>query len=49
MVSTADELKIAEVRKAVDRLNSAALHADQLMQGIVGVLSAEMLKYNWVE
>src|SRR5215468_5654450 len=48
MASTADVLKIAEVRKAVDRLNSAALNADQLMQGIVAVLSAEMLKYNWV-
>src|SRR5215471_547107 len=48
MASTADVLKIAEMRKAVDRLNSAALNADQLMQGMVAVLSAEMLKYNWV-
>src|SRR5215469_2071003 len=48
MVSTADVLKIAEVRKAVDRLNSTALDADRLMEGIVGALSAEMLKYNWV-
>jgi len=48
MVSTADVLKIAEVRKAIDRLNSIALSADQLMEGIVTVLSAEMLKYNWV-
>ena len=48
MVSTAETLKIAEVRKTVDRLNSTAHNADQLMQGIVGVLSAELLKYNWV-
>ena len=48
MVSTADTLKIAEVRKAVDRLNSDAMDADQLMLGIVKLLSTEMLKYNWV-
>jgi GAF domain-containing protein len=48
MVSTAETLKIADVRKTVDRLNSTAHNADQLMQGIVGVLSAELLKYNWV-
>lgn len=48
MVTTADALKIAEVRKAVDRLNANALDADQLMQGITRLLSAEMLKYNWV-
>lgn len=48
MVSTTDALKIAEVRKAVDRLNSTALDADQLMQGITALLRAEMLKYNWV-
>lgn len=48
MVSTSDTLKIAEVRKAVDRLNSDALDADQLMKGITRLLSTEMLKYNWV-
>lgn len=48
MVSTTDTLKIAEVRKAVDRLHSDALDADQLMKGITKLLSAEMLKYNWV-
>ncbi len=48
MVTTADALKIAEVRKAVDRLNSSALGADELMKGITKLLSAEMLKYNWV-
>jgi len=48
MVSIADVLKIAEVRKAIDRLYSSALNADQLMKEIVTVLSAEMLKYNWV-
>lgn len=48
MVSTTDALKIAEVRKAVDRLNSTALDAGQLMKGITALLRAEMLKYNWV-
>jgi L-methionine (R)-S-oxide reductase len=48
MVTTSDARKIAEVRTEVDRLNSTALDADQLMQGITKLLSAEMLKYNWV-
>jgi L-methionine (R)-S-oxide reductase len=48
MVTAADTLKITEVRKAVDRLNSNVLDADQLMQGITKLLSTEMLKYNWV-
>jgi GAF domain-containing protein len=48
MVTAADALKMEEVRKAVDRLNSNALDADQLMKGITTLLSAEMLKYNWV-
>jgi L-methionine (R)-S-oxide reductase len=48
MVTAADALKMEEVRKAVDRLNSNALDADQLMKGITTLLSTEMLKYNWV-
>jgi L-methionine (R)-S-oxide reductase len=48
MVTAADALKIGEVRKTVERMNSNALDADQLMQGITTLLSAEMLKYNWV-
>ena len=49
MASTiTDALKIAEVRKAVDRLNSNATDVDELMKGITGLLRAEMLKYNWV-
>ena len=48
MASSADTQKIAEVRKAADRLNTAALNADELMKGVVALLSAEMLKYNWV-
>ncbi len=49
MASTiTDALKIAEVRKAMDRLNSNATDADELMKGITGLLRAEMLKYNWV-
>src|SRR5271166_2395014 len=37
-----------EVRKAADRLNSEALSADQLMEGIARLLNKELLKYNWV-
>ncbi len=48
MVTAADSIKLAEVRKAVDCLNSTALDAGQLMEGITKLLSAEMLKYNWV-
>ena len=48
MASIADALKIDEVRKAVDRLNSSAMDADELMKGITALLSAQMLKYNWV-
>lgn len=40
--------KTAEVRKEVDRLNSKASTADQLMEGITLVLNHQMLKYNWV-
>jgi L-methionine (R)-S-oxide reductase len=40
--------KINEVRKEVDRLDSAAHSADQLMEGIAALLNQQMLKYNWV-
>jgi GAF domain-containing protein len=40
--------KIDEVRKEVDRLNSAAHTADQLMESVTLLLNKEMLKYNWV-
>jgi L-methionine (R)-S-oxide reductase len=40
--------KIDEVRKEVDRLNSEARTADQLMQSITLLLNHQMLKYNWV-
>ncbi len=46
--TTTDALKIAEVRKAVDGLNSNAIDAGELMKGITALLSAQMLKYNWV-
>ncbi len=48
MVTISETQKIAEVRKVVDRLNSNAVNADELMKGITALLSAEMLKYNWV-
>ncbi len=48
MVTISETQKIAEVRKVVDRLNSNAVNADELMKGIPALLSAEMLKYNWV-
>ena len=40
--------RIDEVRGQVDRLNSEARTADQLMKGITVLLNQEMLKYNWV-
>jgi L-methionine (R)-S-oxide reductase len=40
--------KFDEVRKAADRLNSAALSADQLMEDLTLLLNKELLKYNWV-
>lgn len=48
MASSADTQKISEVRKTADYLNTAALNADELMKGIVELLRAQMLKYNWV-
>jgi L-methionine (R)-S-oxide reductase len=40
--------KGSEVRKEIDRLNSEAHTADQLMEGITRLLNQHMLKYNWV-
>jgi len=40
--------KFVEIRREVDRLNSEAHTADQLMEGITVLLNKEMLKYNWV-
>ncbi len=48
MATTTDALKIAEVRKAVDHLNSSALDVDQLMKEMTALLHTQMLKYNWV-
>jgi GAF domain-containing protein len=43
-----DGTKINEVRNAVDLLYSEGRSADQLMEGITGLLNEQMLKYNWV-
>jgi putative methionine-R-sulfoxide reductase with GAF domain len=40
--------KFVEIRSEVDRLNSEAHTADQLMEGITVLLNKDMLKYNWV-
>jgi GAF domain-containing protein len=48
MATTEKTSKIEEVRKEVDRLDSAADTADQLMKGITELLQEKMLKYNWV-
>jgi L-methionine (R)-S-oxide reductase len=40
--------RINEVRQDVDRLNSEANSAQQLMEGITALLNQQMLKYNWV-
>jgi len=40
--------KFVETRSEVDRLNSEAHTADQLMEGITVLLNKDMLKYNWV-
>src|SRR5260370_3086915 len=39
---------IEEVLKAVDRANSEACTADQLMKNVTLLLNQHMLKYNWV-
>jgi L-methionine (R)-S-oxide reductase len=48
MATKSDTGKIDEVRNTVDRLNSEARTADQLMKGIALLLNQQMLKYNWV-
>jgi GAF domain-containing protein len=48
MSSTSNVYKIEEVRKELARLNSDALDAAQLMDGITRLLHDKMLKYNWV-
>ncbi len=48
MATTSNPRKVDEVRMEVDRLNSEARTADQLMEGITVLLNKEMLKYNWV-
>ena len=48
MATKSKTRKLDEVCKAADRLDSAALSADQLMEGITLLLNKEMLKYNWV-
>jgi L-methionine (R)-S-oxide reductase len=47
MATKSKDSKFDDVRKAVDRLNSEALSADQLMEGITLLLNKELLKYNW--
>lgn len=48
MAITSNPLKVDEVRKELDRLNSEARTADQLMKSITLLLNQHMLKYNWV-
>jgi len=48
MTTASDLSRIEEVRKEVDRLNSEALTADGLMDGLTRLLHERMLKYNWV-
>lgn len=48
MTTTSNPHGVGEVRKEVDRLNSEARTADQLMKDITVLLNQQMLKYNWV-
>ena len=48
MATTSKSHKTDTVRQEVDRLNSEARTADQLMGGITLLLNKHMLKYNWV-
>jgi L-methionine (R)-S-oxide reductase len=47
-MATREPHKSGEVRKAIDRLNSEAHTADQLMEGITRLLNQQMPTYNWV-
>jgi GAF domain-containing protein len=40
--------RITEVRKDIDRLNSASHSSEELMEGVAALLNQHMLKYNWV-
>jgi L-methionine (R)-S-oxide reductase len=48
MVTTSQSEKHAEARQALERLNSEARSADQLMRDLTVLLNEQMLKYNWV-
>jgi len=48
MSNVSDSLRIEDVRKEIAQLNSRSHDADQLMAGIIEILHAKMLKYNWV-
>src|SRR5271157_1254606 len=48
MATSSNPHGVDEARKAVDRSNSEARTADQLMKDICALLNQHMLKYNWV-
>ena len=48
MAITSNPFKVDDVREEVERLNSEARTADQLMKSITLLLNQHMLKYNWV-
>ena len=48
MTTTSNPHGVDEVRQEVERLNSEARTADQLMKDITLLLNQKMLKYNWV-
>ena len=48
MAMTSNPPKIDNVRMEVERLNSEARTADQLMKSITLLLNQQLLKYNWV-
>src|SRR5208282_1124188 len=48
MATSSNPHGVDEVRKEVDRLNSEARTADQLMKDMTLLLNQHMLKYNWV-
>ncbi len=48
MATSSNPHGVGEVRKEVERLNSEARTADQLMKDITLLLNQHMLKYNWV-
>lgn len=48
MATTSQSERRIDAHKAVERLNSEARSADQLMKDITVLLNQQMLKYNWV-